>query len=180
MTTPPKPNPNIGASLPPPPPVAPKARYRSTNGQGGTWHDALEAPEFIKCPVATETRAILGSLQGDDLTDAKSQLKYYVEAASAGTLTFEEPAAAGELPSYPDLLEIRVQVNPEHADVEKRHLLRLYYAEPPDFPYVLLALMFARKPRGGDRDGVQTRQIRTAQGRYQRGRRGGATWGLTL
>lgn len=180
MTTPPKPNRNIGASLPRPAPTPPKDLYRSTNGQGGTWFDAKEAPDFLTCPVAAETVAILGSLEGDDLAEAKSQLKHYVEAARTGTLTFEDPPAAGELPRFPDMLEIRVQVNPEHENVERRHLLRLYYAEPPDFEPVLLALMFARKPRGGDPDGVQSGQIRVAQGRYERGQRRGATWGLSL
>ena len=180
MTTPPKPNPALWQNRQSSSRLSPRDRYRSTNGHGGTWFDAWEAPDFIKCPVVEETRAILGSLEGDDLVEAKSQLKHYVADARAGTLTFEDPAAAGELPRFPDMLEIRVQVNPDHEDVGKRHLLRLYYAEPPDFDHVLLALMFARKPRGGDPDNVQTGQIRAAQGRYERGRRGGATWGLDL
>lgn len=185
MTMPPKPGPHLHSASIVAPSEAPDQnhranRYRSTNGTGGTWVDAWEAPDFAKCPVAEETRKILGSLTGDDLADAKAQLKEYTSRAAAGTLPFEEPAAAGELPAFPDMLEIRVQVNPDAEDVSRRHLLRLYYAEPPDFEQILLALMFARKPRGEDRDAVQTRQIRQAQGRYIRGRRHGATWGLKL
>lgn len=187
-TPPPRPGPHIGRSQQAAPQTPareddPRTKYRSTNGTGGTWFDAKEAPEFKHCPVAREITQIMDALEATDEDahlEAKSQLKRFIRQAREGALTFDDPPAAGELPKYPDMLEIRVQVNPDHPDVSKRHLLRLYYAEPPEHEHVLLALHFARKPRGQDRDGVQTRQIKTAQWRYTSGNRDGATWGLSL
>lgn len=99
--------------------------------------------------------------------------------ATLGALKLGKHDDVGEIRRKPPiLLELRVQINPEAAEAAKRFLLRLYFAEPKDHPKLMLALHFARKPSGEDRDGAQDRQISVAHGRHCRGQQNSFDWGL--
>lgn len=128
--------------------------------------------------MKSEIWGVLDAISGIEGTLAKSRLDRMLVDAEKGTLRFGEHDDVGVILRVPDLLELRLQINPHDDVVSNRYLLRLYFAEPPDESRLLLALKFARKPGGSDVDGVQDMAINGARYRYENGARNDFRWGL--
>lgn len=170
---PPVPGPHIGKSLKP----QPGDRCSKTGGYWHLWKESAEAEESV---VATEIQKVIGSLPEDDSREALSVLKDLMSKAEQGKLSPVDPVEYKTLNSHDPLLELRVQIN-EHSDVaSRRHILRLYFAEPPKYRELLLGLKFARKPSGKDVAGTQERHIVQADQRYRSGATNGNTWGISF
>lgn len=132
------------------------------------------------CPVKSEIFAVLDSIPGQEKFLAKATWERLRTGAERGRLRMGERGDVAVIQRVPDLLELRVQVNPQHRDVGKRHLLRLYFAEPAGHERLLLALKFGRKPGSGDPGGRQDMHINEARHRYEDGSVKGHGWGIRL
>lgn len=149
---------------------------RSTQ-YGGEWNYCREFPAG-GCRVKNEIWAVLDAIPGIEGNLARSTLDRMMVDAEKGTLRFGEHEDVGVIQRVPDLLELRVQINPHDDSPANRHLLRLYFAEPPSDARLLLALKFAKKPSGADVDGVQDVAINDARYRYENGARNDYHWGI--
>lgn len=130
--------------------------------------------------MKNEIIAVLDSIPGQEKLLVQARWEQMVKAAERGRLRMGENSDVAVIQRVPDLLELRVQVNPHHDDPSQRHLLRLYFAEPPSHERLMLALKFGKKPSAGDPGGRQDIHINDARYRYERGAVGGRTWGLEL
>ena len=175
----PKPGPHIGASLSGDDYRPQIGKFRC-NSTGGIWRNTLKFPDWDECEVDREIERVLASLSSADSRIALAELYDLINSAQEGQLGNEDPADFSELPHFPPLLELRIQINPDAPEAVDRILLRYYFAEPPDFADLLLGLKFAKKPSGEDRHGKQDQHIRDAYFRYKQGQRNGNTWGLDL
>lgn len=132
------------------------------------------------CKSKAEAWTVLDSIQGQDKFLARSMWDRMYRDATQGKLRFGEKHDVSVIQRVPDLLELRLQVNPDHKDLNRRHVLRLYFAEPPNHPRLMLALKFGKKPRGEDSGGRQDRHINDARHRYLDGQQHGFLWGVEL
>lgn len=148
---------------------------RSTR-DGGVWGFARD--DTGSCQVENEIERVFDSIEGDEHYLASSLLDRMMSDAETGRLRFGEHEDIAVIQRVPDLLELRLQINPENKDLEKRFLLRLYFAEPPDVARLMLALKFGKKPRAGDPGGRQNRHINEARQRYDSGRSLAPKWGI--
>lgn len=148
------------------------ARASST---GGYWEWPRD--ERGGCPSKAGAMTVLDSISGQEGKLVRAQFHRLLTSAERGRLRFGRGKDVDRMVTKPHLLELRVQVNP-HAPVDKRHLLRLYFSEPDAWPRLMLALRLAPKPRGGDKDGSQDRDIREANRIYEMGEP--RNWGLNL
>lgn len=146
---------------------------------GGYWGFCRERSSG-SCPVKAEIWNVLDSIPGQEKLLARATWERLAKGAERGRLRMGEREDVGVIQRVPDLLELRVQVNPHDDDLSKRHLLRLYYAEPPQHHRLMLALKFGKKPRAGDPGGRQDMHINEARHRYEDGSVNGHTWGIRL
>ena len=152
---------------------------RSTR-DGGYWRWCREQHADGRCSVKSEIFGVIDSIEGLEQYLVKATWERMRKDASRGRLRFGEHEDVAVIQRVPDLLELRVQVNPHHDEPAKRYLLRLYFAEPPSHPRLMLGLKFGRKPGAGDPDGVQDRHINEARRRYYEGMTNDYHWGIEL
>lgn len=142
---------------------------------GGTW----EWPRDTSggCKEKASAMRVLDRIDGQEKLLVRAMYDRLLRDAERGRLRFGARKDVSTLVTKPWLLELRVQVNPGHKDVGRRHLLRLYFAEPQSLPSILLALRLTPKPRAGDPDGTQDRHIREANQTYESGEH--RRWGIS-
>lgn len=144
---------------------------------GGYWRWCRDRPSG-GCAARSELYNVLDSIQGNAGVLAESRWERMYADASLGKLRFGPKEDVGLVIHRPNLLEMRIQVNPRHRDPTKRAILRLYFAEPADQERLLLALKFAKKPAGEDVAGTQDRHIRDASFRLTDGQENDWGWGI--
>ena len=144
---------------------------------GGYWRWCRDRPAG-GCSPRRELFRVLDSIEGNARVLAESRWERMYLDASHVKLRFGPTEDVGLIVRKPDLLEMRLQVNPRHRDPAKRSILRLYFAEPDSHSRLLLALKFGKKPAGEDVGGTQDRHINDASHRLKDGQVNNWGWGI--
>lgn len=161
--------------IPTPPRRRPDPLGQRATRTGGKWEWPRDATGG--CREKATAMRVLDRIEGQEKLLVRATYDRLLRDAERGRLRFGAGKDVAALTTKPWLLELRVQVNPSHKDVSRRHLLRLYFAEPSVLPAVLLALRLTPKPRAGDPAGTQDRHIREANQTYEAG--ADRCWGIS-
>lgn len=136
---------------------------------GGTWEPFRD--DFQRAVCAQELNA-LTKHSDDERIMLRQELAEMMNAASAGQLRFGEGEDVDYMRREPNMLELRLTahtfdpVSEDGSKDENGYKFRLYFAEPPIKPLMLLALKFAKARRTQEGLTEQDGHVDEASERY--------------